>query len=81
MLHISRIRVNFNFCTCFGQLCVHNQENLLYLCDTGIFQSSAADQIVTHSVRLVGFIWGEGGAAWKNKTVACCTDGSFKIVS
>ena len=23
--------------TCFGQLCVHHQENLLYLCDTGIF--------------------------------------------
>jgi len=23
-----------NFSTCFGQLCAHHQENLLYLCDT-----------------------------------------------
>jgi len=27
------------FSTCFGQLCVHHQENLLYLYDTGIFHS------------------------------------------
>jgi hypothetical protein len=29
----------FNFCTCFGELYAHHQENLLYLCDTGIFHS------------------------------------------
>ena len=29
----------FNFSTCFGQLRAHHQENLLYLCDTGIFHS------------------------------------------
>jgi len=29
----------FTFSTCFGQLCSHHQENLLYLCDTGIFHS------------------------------------------
>ena len=27
------------FSTCFGQLCAHYHENLLYLCDTGIFHS------------------------------------------
>jgi len=27
------------FSTCFGQLCAHHQENLLYLCVTGIFHS------------------------------------------
>ena len=27
------------FSTCFGQLCAHHQENLLHLCDTGIFHS------------------------------------------
>ena len=39
-----------NLSTCFGQLCAHHQENLLYLCDTGIFHcvwvavwSAAAD--------------------------------------
>jgi len=31
--------VYFNFPTCFRQLCVHHQENLLYLCDAGIFYS------------------------------------------
>ena len=30
----------FNFSTCFGLLCAHHQENLLYLCDTGIFHSA-----------------------------------------
>ena len=29
----------FHLSTCFGQLCAHQQENLLYLCDTGIFHS------------------------------------------
>ena len=29
----------FKICICFGQLCVHHQENLLYLCNTGIFHS------------------------------------------
>ena len=29
--------IYFNFCTCFGHLCAHHQENLLYLCDIGIF--------------------------------------------
>ena len=29
----------FRLSTCFGQLCAHHQENLLYLCDTGIFHS------------------------------------------
>jgi len=31
--------IYFNFSTCFGQLCAHHQQNLLYLCDTGIFHS------------------------------------------
>jgi len=31
--------IYFNFSTCFGQLCVHHQQNLLYLCDNGIFYS------------------------------------------
>jgi hypothetical protein len=31
--------IYFNFSTCFGQLCAHHQENLLYLYDTGIFHS------------------------------------------
>ena len=31
--------IYFNFSTCFDQLCAHHQENLLYLCDTGIFHS------------------------------------------
>ena len=44
----------FNFSTCFGQLCAHHQENLLYLCDAGIFHSVwvtvwSADQTVTHT--------------------------------
>ena len=30
----------FNFSVCFGQLCAHHQENLMYLCDTGIFVCS-----------------------------------------
>jgi len=28
---------SFHLSTCFGKLCAHHQENLLYLCDTGIF--------------------------------------------
>jgi len=35
--------IYFDFSTCFGQLCAHHQENLLYLCDTGI------DQTATHT--------------------------------
>ena len=31
--------IYFNFSTCFGQLCAHHQQKLLYLCDTGIFHS------------------------------------------
>jgi len=31
--------IYFKFSTCFGQLCAHHQENLLYLRDTGIFHS------------------------------------------
>jgi len=31
--------ISFSFSTCFGQLCAHHQENLLYLYDTGIFHS------------------------------------------
>ena len=40
----------------WGQLCAHHQENLLYLCDNGIFHSvwvavwsAAADQTATHT--------------------------------
>jgi hypothetical protein len=36
-VHINSQYIYFNFSTCFGQLCAHHQENLLYLCDTGIF--------------------------------------------
>ena len=44
----------FIFSTCFGQLCAHHQENLLYLCDTGIFHSVwvavwSADETATHT--------------------------------
>ena len=38
-LFLSVVRIYFNFSTCFGQLCAHHPENLLYLCDTGIFHS------------------------------------------
>ena len=46
-----------NFCTCFRQLCDHHQDNLLYLCDTGIYKlcmggclvsSQPTDQTATH---------------------------------
>ena len=33
------IKIYFNFSTFLGQLCAHHQENVLYLCDTGIFHS------------------------------------------
>ena len=38
-MHTVSQYIYFNFCTCFGQLCAHHQENLLYLRDTGIFYS------------------------------------------
>ena len=46
--------IYFNFSACFGQLCAHHQENLLYLCDTLIFHSvwvavRSADQTATHT--------------------------------
>ena len=46
--------IYFNFSTCVRELCAHHQENLLYLCDTGIFHSvwvavSSADQTATHT--------------------------------
>ena len=54
--HTTSWYIYFNFSTCFGQLCAHHQENLLYLCDTGIFHSvwvvvwsAAADQTATHT--------------------------------
>jgi len=33
-VHTASQYIYFNFSTCFGQLRVHHQENLLYLCDT-----------------------------------------------
>jgi len=38
-VYSTSLYIYFIFCTCFGQLCAHHQENLLYLCDTGIFHS------------------------------------------
>ena len=38
-VHTTSYYIYLNFSTCFGQRCVHHQENLLYLCDTGIFHS------------------------------------------
>ena len=38
-VHTNSQNIYFKFSTCFGQLCDHHQENLLYLCDTGIFHS------------------------------------------
>jgi len=38
-VHTNSQYIYFNFSTCFWQLCAHHQENLLYLCDTGIFHS------------------------------------------
>ena len=35
-VHTNCQYIYFNFSTCFGQLCVHHQEKLLYLWDTGI---------------------------------------------
>ena len=35
--HYFLVYIYFNFSTCFGQLCAHHQENLLYLCETRIF--------------------------------------------
>ena len=37
--HYFLVYIYFNFSTCFGQMCAHHQESLLYLCDTGIFHS------------------------------------------
>ena len=52
-MHTTSKYIYFNFCTCFGQLCAHHQENLLYLCDTGNFQSVwvavwSVEQTATH---------------------------------
>ena len=38
-MHTTSYYIYFNFSTCFGQLCAHHQDSLLYLCDTGIFHS------------------------------------------
>jgi len=38
-MHANSQYTYFNFSTCFGQLCALHQENLLYLCDTGILHS------------------------------------------
>jgi len=54
-VHTTSQYIYFNFSTCFEQLCAHHQENLVYLCDTGIFCSIwvavwPADQTATHQV-------------------------------
>ena len=68
LLHNTSCYIYFNFSTCFGQLCAHNQENLLYLSDTGSFHtvcvavwSTGWDEageinILGSSVHLVGSI-------------------------
>jgi len=38
-VHTNSQYIYFKFSTCFGQLCAHHQQNVLYLCDTGIFHS------------------------------------------
>jgi len=53
-VHTTFYYIYFKFCTCFGQLCAHHQENLLnllYLYDTCFFYSMwvavwSADQTV-----------------------------------
>ena len=57
-VHTNCQYIYFSFSTCFGQLYVHHQENLLYLCDTGIFHSVwvavwSADQTATHTEHTV----------------------------
>ena len=45
--------IYFNFITCFGQLCAHHQENLLYLCICVsvwvAVGSAASDRTATHT--------------------------------
>jgi len=36
-MHTTSRYIYFKFSTCSWQLCARHQENLLYLCDTGIF--------------------------------------------
>jgi len=45
-VHTNSLYIYFNFCTCFGQLCANHQENLLYLWDTGVFQSVWAYRVL-----------------------------------
>ena len=44
-MHNTSCYIYFNFCTCFGQLCAHHQENSLYLLYTGIFHCVWVDNI------------------------------------